>query len=117
MDVPANLGDIVIDAHAAAKNAGYAFLDKHFEGRDGGACGFAWVLLFDDQGNKIRKNSKLGKALAQWGIEQNWEGVFYVWGPGAVGCQNVDAKLEAAYAYADVFEKHGFKAFAQSRLD
>lgn len=117
MNVPNNLGDIVIEAHAAAKNAGYAFLDKHFEGRDGGACGFGWVLIFDEKGGKIRKNSKLGQALEDWGIKKNWEGIYQVWRPGAMHCQSVDAQLEAAYAYADVFKKHGFQAFAQSRLD
>lgn len=117
MNVPNDLGSIVVEAHAAAKNAGCAFLDKYFEGRDGGACGFGWVLIFDDQGKKIRKNSKLGQALAAYGIEHNWEGVHQVWRPGAMHCQSVDAQLEAAYAYANVLKEHGFKAFAQSRLD
>ena len=117
MDVPANLDDIVLYAHAAAAHAGNKFPDKHFEGRDGGACGFGWVLIMDEDGKKIRKNSKLGKALAARGIEHNWEGIHYVWSPGAMGCQNVDAQLEAAYAYAEVFREHGFDAFAQSRLD
>jgi hypothetical protein len=117
MDVPANMDDIVIEAMGFAQRAGYEFLNKHFEGRDGGACGFGWVEIYDDEGNKIRKNSKLGKALAQRGIEKNWDGVHYVWNPGAMGCQSVDAKRAAADAYAAVFKQHGFKAYGCDRLD
>ena len=63
-------------------------------------------------------SAKMLKLVHQiWGIEKNWEGVHQVWRPGAMPCQSVDAQLEAAYAYADVFKKHGFQAFAQSRLD
>jgi hypothetical protein len=38
---------------AAQTAASQAFSDKHFGGRDGGACGFAWVNVY-----KVRSNSQ-----------------------------------------------------------
>lgn len=116
MNVPENLQEILDDALAAGVAAGNQKLMDWFDGHDGGACGFAWVDIYDDQGNKIRANSKLGKALEANGIEKNYAGVHYHWG-GGMHCQNIDAKEAACQAFADVFEQHGFVAYVGSRLD
>ena len=118
MNVPSNLQDIVAEANSAANRACLAFLGKYYEGVDRGPCGFAWVFIYDDENKKIRKNSRLGKALASLGITQGGEGVHNVINPGPSHLvQNVDALLAGAKAYAEVFSRHGFNAFARSRLD
>tara|TARA_R100001509_G_scaffold118708_2_gene73082 strand:- start:238 stop:588 length:351 start_codon:yes stop_codon:yes gene_type:complete len=116
MNVPENLQEILDDALAAGVAAGNQKLMDWFDGHDGGACGFAWVHIYDDQGRKIRKNSKLGKALEAVGIDKDWQGAHMHWG-GGMHCQNIDAKEAACQAFADVFKQHGFEAYVQSRLD
>lgn len=117
MNVPSNLQDIVAEANSAANRACLAFLSKYYGGVDDGPCGFAWVFIYDDENKKIRKNSKLGKALANLGITQS-QRVHVVINPGPRHLvQNVDARLAGAKAYAEVFNRHGFKAHTQSRLD
>jgi hypothetical protein len=61
-------------AMAAARAAAQAFSNKHFNGRDGGACGFAWVNVY-----KVRSNSKLGKALSAVGFRKSYTGGLQLW--------------------------------------
>jgi hypothetical protein len=54
----------------AARTAAQQFSDKHFGGSDGGACGFAWVNVY-----QVRSNSKMGKALSEVGFRKGYSGV------------------------------------------
>jgi hypothetical protein len=104
-----------------AKQAAYAAADKYFKEKLGGqdrfACGFAWVNIYKLNGEKIRANSKIGKALAAQNITKSYTGALQMWNPSGYGCQNVDTLEEGAQAAAEVFEKYGFTAYAGSRLD
>lgn len=105
------------EAKFEAYKASFRSFHNEWEGREAGSCGFAWAEIYSEDGKKIRANSKLGKALAQAGIEKNWEGVHMFWRPGDFPTQNVDVLEKGARAYAQVFRDHGFKAYAASRLD
>jgi len=104
-------------AHAkaitAAQTAAQAFSDKHFNGRDGGACGFAWVNVY-----KVRSNSKLGKALCDVGFRKSYTGGLQLWNQWWSG-QSVDAADHGAVAYAAVMKQElGIEeVYAGSRLD
>ena len=106
-------------AHALAiheaKHAAYGFAHKHFDGKDGGPCGFAWVNVY-----KVRKNSKLGKALEAVGFRKSYDGSFQLWN-GRAGWwpgQSVDAAEHGATAYARVMkEQLGLDFYSGSRLD
>ena len=101
-----------VRALAAAQSAAKAFSDKHFDGRDGGPCGFAWVNIY-----KVRSNSKLGKALAEVGFRKSYDGGLQMWNKWWPG-QSVDAAEHGAYAYAAVMkEELGGDFYAGSRLD
>jgi hypothetical protein len=94
------------------------FLNKHWGGRDGGACGFAWVTIYPEH----KGNTKAGKAeravLKQLGFTLDWTGKsFQYWNPSKNMCQSVDAKSAGAAAAAKVLQAHGFKAYAGDRLD
>jgi hypothetical protein len=80
-------------------------------------CGFAWVNLYEYQGQKLKGNTKIGRALKAAGIEQNWQRVFSVWNPSKFPTQNVDTLEAGARAAAEVLQKYGFVAYAGSRLD
>jgi hypothetical protein len=107
----------VQQAHAkameAARAAAKAFSDKHFNGSDGGACGFAWVNVY-----KVRSNSKLGKALATVGFRKSYTGGLQLWNSWWPG-QSVDAADHGATAYAAVLKQElGIdEIYAGSRLD
>ena len=99
-------------AMAAAQSASQAFSDKHFNGRDGGACGFAWVNVY-----KVRSNSKLGKALAEVGFRKGYGGGLQLWNHWWPG-QSVDAAEHGATAYAQVINQElSVEAYSGSRLD
>ena len=103
-------------AHALAlheaKHAAYGFAHKHFGGKDGGACGFAWVNIY-----KVRKNSKLGKALEEVGFRKSYDGSFQLWNKWWPG-QSVDAADAGATAYAETMRRElGLDFYAGSRLD
>jgi len=101
-----------VKAMDAAQKAAQAFADKHMNGRDGGACGFAWVNVY-----KVRSNSKLGKALAEVGFRPAYGGGLQQWNKGWNG-QSVDAAEHGATAYATVIkEELGVEAYSGSRLD
>ena len=100
-------------AMAAAQRASQAFSDKHFNGRDGGACGFAWVNVY-----KVRSNSKLGKALCDVGFRKSYTGGLQLWNSWWHG-QSVDAAEHGATAYAITLKQElGIEdIYAGSRLD
>lgn len=101
-----------VRALAAAESAAQAFADRHMAGRDGGACGFAWVNVY-----KVRSNSKLGKALAEVGFRKAYGGGLQLWNRWWPG-QSVDAAEHGATAYARVIkEELGVEAYSGSRLD
>lgn len=106
---------------AEAKQAAYAAADKFFKDKLGGkdqyACGFAWVNIYKLNGEKIRANSKIGKALAAQNITKAYGGGLQMWNPSGYRCQNIDTLEEGASAAAEVFQKYGFTAYAGSRLD
>ena len=104
-----------------AKEAAYEAADQFFKdklgGRDQYACGFAWVNIYEYNGQKIKGNTKIGRAMKAAGIRQDYNRVFQIWNPSGYGCQNIDTLEEGARAAADVFKKYGFTAYAGSRLD
>lgn len=105
---------VVNDAMMSAAEAGRRELAAN---GDGWACGFAWVNIWAFQGNKIRSNSKLGKALAAAGVRKDYQGAFCLWNPSKLGVQSVAVLEAGAYAAAEVFKAAGFTAYAGSRLD
>ena len=103
-------------AHALAlheaKHAAHGFAHKYMGGKDGGPCGFAWVNVY-----KVRKNSKLGKALEAVGFRKSYDGSFQLWNKWWPG-QSVDAAEHGATAYARVMkEQLGLDFYSGSRLD
>jgi len=102
-----------VKALDAAIKASQAFADQHMGGRDGGACGFAWVNVYD-----VRSNSKMGKALAEVGFRKSYSGGLQLWNQWWRG-QSVDAAEHGATAYAKVMkEELGLeKIYSGSRLD
>jgi hypothetical protein len=102
-----------VRALAEAQAAAKAFADKHMGGRDGGACGFAWVDVL-----KVRSNSKLGKALQEVGFRKSYTGGLQLWNKWWPG-QSIDAAEHGALAYAAVMkEELGIEnIYSGSRLD
>jgi len=105
---------IVNDAMMSAQEAAQRALAQYGD-RD--CCGFAWVNIWEHNGKKIRANSKLGKALASAGVRKDYTGGYCLWNPSKLGVQSVGILEAGAYAAAEVFKLHGFKAYAGSRLD
>ena len=107
--------DALNEAGIAARTAAKAFYDKHGD-RD--CCGFAWVTIYP----KHKGNTKDGKAervvIRDMGVELDWTGKsFQMWNPSKHPAQNIDTKEAGARAAAEVLRKHGFNAYAGSRLD
>lgn len=102
-----------IKAMDAAQKAAKAFSDKHFNGSDGGACGFSWVDVYG-----VRSNSKMGKALQTVGFSKSYTGSLQLWNKWWHG-QSVDAGEHGATAYAMVMkEELGLdRCYSGSRLD
>ena len=100
-------------ALAAAESAARAFSAKHFNGSDGGACGFAWVDIY-----KVRSNSKLGQALQTVGFRKSYTRTLQLWNKWWPG-QSIDAAEHGAQAYATVMKQElGIQeCYAGSRLD
>lgn len=103
---------IVAEAQSAAYQAAAKFFQEKLGGRDQYACGFAWVNIYG-----IKGNTKLGKVMKAAGIHKDYTGAHQLWNPSKFGCQNVDTLYEGAKAAAEVFARHGFRAYAGSRLD
>lgn len=116
-----NVQDVVRvldEATILASRAAEKYMHDELQGKDAYPCGFAWVNIREFNGKKIRANSWLGKALAEFGVRKSeYEKCFQVWNPGQVNCQNVDAKFAGAKVYADHLKKFGFSASAGERLD
>jgi hypothetical protein len=102
-----------VKALDAAQKAAKEFSNKHFNGGDGGACGFSWVNVYD-----VRSNSKVGKALGEVGFRKAYGGGLQLWNKWWGG-QSVDAGEAGAYEYAKVLkEELGLeKVYGGSRLD
>ena len=110
------LETVIEQALTAARTAADQFERAHFADHHG-ACGFAWVHIYDYQGTQIRGNTKLGRLLKKLGITQDYTRTFQIWNPSKYPTQNVDTLLAGAEAAASVLKQHGFTAYAGSRLD
>ena len=113
-----NIKEVVTEMTLAAQTAAKEYADARYEGKDGGACGFAWVEIYPAN----KGNTKLGKAerlmLHDMGFRPDWTGRAYqVWDPAKWPGQSIDVKEVGAMAAASVLKKYGFKAYAASRLD
>ena len=109
---------IITEAKAAAYEAGKAYLDKHWGGRDAGACGFAWVNIYPQHKGNTKQGREERRILREMGFELDWTGKrFELWNPSGMHCQNVDAKYMGASIAAYHLRAYGFKACAGSRLD
>jgi hypothetical protein len=106
------LKNILAEACTAATQAADHYFQTKLNGQDAYACGFAWVNIYG-----IKGNTKLGKALKEAGIKQDYTKAFSIWNPSGHNCQNIDTKEAGAEAAAKVFQKYGFQAYAGSRLD
>jgi hypothetical protein len=114
---------ILQDAHAKATAAATAaateFLEKHFGGKDGGMCGFAWVTYYPQAKGNTRDGRAERKLMESVGFRADYTGKnWQLWNPSKVGAQSVDAKYAGALAYAKVLEAEaGIKVYAGERLD
>jgi hypothetical protein len=84
---------------------------------DGGACGFAWVIILSYQNKKLDGRSKLGRMFKELDISQDHTRAFYIWNPGQMRVQCLDVLEAGAVEFARVLCEHGFEAYACSRLD
>lgn len=110
------LKNILVEAQQQAAAASMAEYTKY--GTDHvGACGFAWVNIYEHNGTAIKGNTKLGKLLKTAGVRQDYTRAFQVWGGEWYNGQSIDIKEAGARAYADVLKRYGFTAYAGSRLD
>jgi hypothetical protein len=103
---------IVAEAREAAYQAGMKFFQEKLQGQDRPMCGFAWVDIYG-----VKGNTKLGKMLKAADVRQSYDRTFRLWNPSCLMVQNIDTLEAGAEAAAAVFKKHGFTAYAGSRLD
>ena len=103
---------IVAEAARAARAAADTFFHDVMNGRDSGACGFAWVNIYD-----IKGNTRVGKYLAACDVTKAYGGGLRMWNPSHYPVQNIDTLEAGALAAAEVFKHYGFTAYAGSRLD
>jgi hypothetical protein len=100
--------DIYDEAYAAAKNAVDEYRKAYGEPM---YCGFAWVVV--EPGNcgfaKWLKANEKGRQGYPKGV--------HVWGPGAERTQSMDLKEVGARAFSLVLQKHGIRAYSDSRAD
>ena len=110
--------DVIAEAKEAAMISTTDYVQNVLGGDDAYPCGFTWVTIYEHVGKKIRKNSKIGKALEAAGAKKSdWEGGFKIWNPSGTMLQNLDCKEAGARAAADVLQKYGFTAYAAGRMD
>lgn len=102
-----------------AMNASAQYAVEHFDGVDGGACGFAWVTFYPTN----KGNTTLGKAerkmFEKLGFTKDYTGkAWTLWNPGNWGGQSVDTKFAGARVYADTFKSiTGIHIGCADRLD
>ena len=106
------VNSIVAEAKAEASRVAQQFFQEQLNGVDQYACGFAWVNIYG-----VKGNTRLGKLLKAAGVKQDYTKAFQIWNPANMYVQNVDTLEAGARAAADVFKRHGFDAYAGSRLD
>lgn len=106
MDIQA----IYTEAKQAAIEAENEYIAKNGEPA---YCGFGWVDIFVD-----RTNSKEAKALIAVGFRKSYQAkTLNMWTCGNYHGQSMDVKEAGSYAFAKVFQKYGFRAYAGSRAD
>ena len=103
---------IVAEARQAAQTEATRYFQERLGGVDQYACGFASVEIYG-----VKGNTRLGKSFKAAGLNKNYNGAFYIWNPSGLAVQNIDTLEAGAEAAAAVFERHGFRAYAASRLD
>lgn len=108
----AQIQSMIADARIAAAAAAERYYAEVLGGRDRMPCGFAWVKITGFNGERIRGNTKLGRALKAAGVDD-----FMLWNPSGHCCQNIDTKMAGAKVAATVLKRYGFDAFADSRWD
>lgn len=99
---------MIVSQHESPLNDKSPVVQQWFEAE--GACGFAWVNLKPGNSPLANYLKKNGKARPD-----EYYGGVTVWVSGFN--QSVARKEAYAEAYAGVLKKHGFKAYAASRLD
>lgn len=102
--------------HQEASEAARKAADEMYQrmGGDRLMCGFAWVNIYG-----VSLATKQGKEFAKIGFRKGYgrKAPIELWNPSRHNAQNVDIKEAGARAYAEVFKRHGFEAYAGSRLD
>ncbi len=113
-----DLNAVKTEFETAARDAAQKFFQERLGGRDQYACGFAWVNVVPKHKGNTRDGKAERKTLEALGFRKDWTGKEYqIWNPSNHNCQNVDTKEAGARAAAEVLRKHGFDAYAGSRLD
>lgn len=103
------INNIVQEAMQEARKAAEAALAQYGD-RD--ACGFAWTNIYG-----VKGNTKVGKMLKAAGLRQDYTKAFQLWNPSKMPVQSMGILEAGADAAANVFRKHGFEAYAGSRMD
>ena len=99
-----------------ARDAAQRMYDRM--GGDGMCCGFAWVTVYPFHKGNTRAGRSEREILTALGFKKDWTGKSYeLWNPSGSPVQNIDIKEAGANAAALVLRKHGFNAYANSRLD
>lgn len=117
------LKDIIAEAKLAARNAASNYV-RVWKVKTGGNkygeplyCGFAWVNLYEFNNAKLDGRSKVGRLLKQAGVTQDYNRSFQIWDPAEWPGQSMDVKEAGAMAASEVFQRHGFTAYAGTRAD
>ena len=95
---------IIAKATSAATAASQEYLDTNLGGKDNYPCGFAWMNIYG-----VKGNTKLGRAMKQAGIRQDYTKAFQIYNPGGLSVQNVDVKEAGATAAAKVLNHMALK--------
>lgn len=106
-------------ATEVAFTASLAYVTKHYEGHDAGACGFAWVTFYPKNKGNTRDGKAERKMFEAIGFTKDYTGkAWTLWNPSNYRGQNVDTKYAGAAAYAKKFEElTGIKLSPADRLD
>lgn len=101
---------IIDDAFIAAKDAESQYVKKFGEPM---FCGFAWVVIRP----ATSRFAKFFKKTYPTRVSKGYPTGISVWNPGDSGTQSMDVKTQGAQAFAAVLQKHGIRAYAESRAD